>query len=180
MIAATSLAPRSLLKPACSLTSTASKPAVLAASMARSFCSRAGEWQYSSACCPCSSSTRWILIVTLPADCTSESQRGNPLPSSAMASQRHQRAVAAALLAVAAFGLTHPCSDALEVDVGQVVQGDSLAEAEDRLRLTEQVVLQGLAVLVVRVLGPVNGCQEALFSGCEGADEGRKAINCAA
>ena len=34
MIVATSLAPRGLLRPACSLTSTASKPAVLAASMA--------------------------------------------------------------------------------------------------------------------------------------------------
>jgi len=37
------------------------------------------------------------------------------------------------------FGLAHAYGHALEVGVGEVVQGDRLAEAEDRLRLREQV-----------------------------------------
>ncbi len=73
--------------------------------------------------------------------------------------QGHQRAVAAALLAVPAPGLAHACGHALEVGVGEVIQGDRLAEAEDRLRLREQVVLQGLAMLVQRVRGAVQAVQ---------------------
>ena len=65
--------------------------------------------------------------------------------------QGHQRAVAAALLAVASLGFGDSGGDALEVSVGEVIQRDGLAKAEDRLRLGEQVVLQGLAVLVQRV-----------------------------
>ena len=45
-------------------------------------------------------------------------------------------------------GFAHARGDALEVGVGEVIQRDGLAEAEDLLRLGEQVVLQGLAVLV--------------------------------
>ena len=36
-----------------------------------------------------------------------------------------------ALLAVPAFGLGYACRDALEVGVGEVVQGDGLTEAQD-------------------------------------------------
>lgn len=56
-------------------------------------------------------------------------------------------------------GLAHACGYALEVGVGEVIQGDRLAEAEDRLRLCEQVVLQGLAALVQRVRGTVQAVQ---------------------
>ena len=73
--------------------------------------------------------------------------------------QGHQRAVAAALFAVATLGLGNARRNALEVGVGEVVQGDGLTEAEDRLRLREQVVLQGLAVLVQRVRGTVQAVQ---------------------
>ena len=58
-----------------------------------------------------------------------------------------------------ALGLAHACGNALEVGIGQVVQGDRLAEAEDRLSLREQVILQGLAVLVQRVRGTVQAVQ---------------------
>ena len=63
---------------ACSLTSAASRPVALAVSMARSFSSRAGEWQYSSTS-PSSSAlgTRCSLIVTSPADCTSVAWLGS-------------------------------------------------------------------------------------------------------
>jgi len=61
--------------------------------------------------------------------------------------QGHRRAIATIfrkpVLAVPAFGLTHACGNALEVGVGEVGQRDRLAEAEDGLRLSEQVVLQG-------------------------------------
>ena len=55
--------------------------------------------------------------------------------------QGHERAVAARLLAVPALGPgAHARGHALEVGVGQVVQGDGLAEAEEGPRLREQVV----------------------------------------
>ena len=73
--------------------------------------------------------------------------------------QGHQRAVAAALLAVPALGLAHASSGAFEVGVGQVVQRDRLAQAEQRLGLCKQVLLQGHAVPVQRVRGPVQAAQ---------------------
>ncbi|WP_265310995.1 hypothetical protein [Verminephrobacter aporrectodeae] len=95
---------------------------------------------------------RVLGSLALPAkNCT---RRTNPL-----ASQCHQRAVAAALLAAAAFGFVYRSSPALEVGVGQVVQRDRLAQAEHRAGTTEQVLLQGLAVLVQRVRGAVQTVQ---------------------
>ena len=68
--------PRGLARPACNLVNAASRPLALGLSMARSFSSRAGEWQYSSTS-PCAPGTRWSLIVTSPADCTSVARRAS-------------------------------------------------------------------------------------------------------
>ena len=57
------------------------------------------------------------------------------------------------------LGLAHAGCDALEVGVGQVVQRDGLAQAEQRAGLAEQVLLQGLTVLVQRVRGAVQAVQ---------------------
>ena len=73
--------------------------------------------------------------------------------------QRHERAVAAALLAAPPGGLAHAGGHPFEVRVGKVVQGHGLAETEAGLRLGKQVLLQILAMLEQRVRGPVQAAQ---------------------